>query len=215
MNKDNEGHDKDLVFNKEKDNEQNKYEKGEGFTLIEGLIVVAIVCILMALFLPVACEQNRPSTSSNAEKTEELMEELTKQIGLPNIKNFREKKLAKMVYELRDRQDLTTHTYIKGDLKGKLVYLGQSVGYGLPYSVQYSNPKRKADLHEGPGHEGGKMPQPEPNGLYPPEGLSATWIMLSTDSGDVKPIYVESQIVVSQTKLPARLVQEWSLPDNY
>lgn len=178
-----------------------------------------VVTISLVLFLSVglvACE----NPSSNQDKAQEVMSKKTgrlqaqavRQTGMPEIENFRERKIAKWIYELRDEKGLSTHTYVKSEYKGKFHYLGKTIGYGLPYSVQFSNPKRTVGRFHKEGIE--QLPQPEPNGLYPPEGLAATWILLDTGKGNKpEPLYVESDIIVSQSKLPKRLLVE--VPDNY
>ena len=41
------------------------------------------------------------------------------------------------------------------------------------------------------------IPQPEPNGLFMPDSVSATWVYLISPSGDISPTYVEPTITVS------------------
>ena len=42
------------------------------------------------------------------------------------------------------------------------------------------------------------MPQADPNGLFMPSGLSATWLMMIDQrTGEARPVYVEPQIIVS------------------
>ena len=45
------------------------------------------------------------------------------------------------------------------------------------------------------------MPQPEPNGLFMPDGLAATWLMLIDEKGDIHPAYFEPAIIVSPVLL--------------
>ena len=60
------------------------------------------------------------------------------------------------------------------------------------------------------------VPLAEPNGLYTESVVTtATWILTTNDSGEIAPTYVESEISVSQTKMDARLCENWSIPDNY
>ena len=60
-------------------------------------------------------------------------------VPLPSIVNWQEKRMMKSLYELRD-QSVSTHAYIVNAMQGCLVYLGASVGYGIPYATQYSAP---------------------------------------------------------------------------
>ena len=90
------------------------------------------------------------------------------------------------------------------DMNGKNHFLGKCIGYGLPYSVQYTNPQKLTRYQKRTGEydEYGPMPQPDPNGLFMPTGLSATWLMLiNPDTGAPQPVYVEPSIMVSPFKL--------------
>ena len=163
---------------------------------------------LLLILIPLAlvtmgnqgCEpQGRSADAHQTAQTAQAMAEADRQIGMPDIVNFTERKLARDILELRDQEKLTTWTYLV-DMHGKLHLLGQSVGYGLPYSVQFTNPERIAYArHE---HGVSNLPQPDPNGLFMPEGLSATWILLVDEkTKKARPVYVESEILVSPFKL--------------
>lgn len=169
-------------------------------------IVLGLLCLVFVFGLT-GCVEN----SSKEEKAyqEELMDKVNKEVGMPNITEFTEKKMAKMIWEMRDDADLVTYSYIT-NLSGKFVYLGQSIGYGLPYSTQYTNPEKRI------GGTEAVVPQADPNGLYSGDGLSSTWVMLVDESsGDVKPVYVEQELLVSTSKIPRRLCDESSLPSDY
>jgi len=145
---------------------------------------------------------------------EQMQADMNNQTGLPDIKEWTEKKMAKEIYELRDNSKLVTYAYFQ-NLDGKFVYLGQCIGFGLPYSTQYSNPEKQ--VYAGGYQNGfGSLPQSEPNGLFTPTGLSATWLQyINPETGKREVIYSEPNIVVTQSKLPKRLCAEWSLPNNY
>lgn len=142
------------------------------------------------------CEDNSADKKMRAQ-TESAMQEMNRQVGMPAIKNFQERKLAKMIFELRDQAKLITYTYII-TITGQRVFLGKSIGYGLPYSIQYTSPMKK--VYGGSGNLA--MPQADPNGLFMPSGLSATWVMLiNPKTGKAQPVYIENEIVVSPFKL--------------
>lgn len=159
--------------------------------------------VIGLLFTLTGCVQDTVDTADDKQReaTTELMQEAERQVGMPAIANFQERKLMKMIMEQRDKEKLTTYAYIT-NLEGKLVYIGQCVGYGLPYSVQFTNPQ-KFQRDWSRGHLSTyTIPQPDPNGLFMPEGLSATWLMmLDEETGEVHPVYVEPQIIVSPFKL--------------
>lgn len=133
-----------------------------------------------------------------AAKTKMQMVEAYRQVGMPAIKNFQELKLAKMISEFRDSEDLVCHAYLFNRFKGELVFIGRCIGFGLPYSVQMTNPERIAHEPTLNRPTFGTLPQAEPNGLFMPSGLSATWLMMIDEAtGEAHPVYIEPQIVVS------------------
>lgn len=140
-----------------------------------------------------------PSTDrEQARQTQALQAEAQAQVGMPDVLNWTERRQMKDILELRDQPDLVTFTYIV-NMDGELLPLCQSLGYGLPYSVQYTNPMSTRGSYQG-GYE--ILPQPDPNGLYMPDGLSATWVLcVDPDSGEVDPVYVEPEIIVSRFEL--------------
>ncbi|RLE38196.1 hypothetical protein DRJ17_04745 [Candidatus Woesearchaeota archaeon] len=157
--------------------------------------LLAAVLITGTAFGLLGCRiPDRDAEKIMNKRTKEAMKEAYAQIGMPAIKNFQERKLAKMIFELRDREDLICYAYLKSDYTGKLVYLGKCIGYGLPYSVQYTNPMQVVRLI---GGKYGTIPQADPNGLYMPTGLSATWLMMLDKDGNPRPVYIEPEIVVS------------------
>lgn len=157
-----------------------------------------IIIILLALiFVFQACQPSTPSADAmQAAETKKMQLSAAQSVGMPNITNFTEKRFAKMIYELKD-QEVTTYTYFV-DMNGKLHLLCESVGYGLPASVQYSNPER---IVKNNSYGYGVLPQPEPNGLFMPEGLAATFVLCSDGSGGVRPIYSEPELIVSPFEL--------------
>lgn len=157
------------------------------------------VCALLVCCMGAECDETdvAPADKQQERATAQAMLEAQSQIGMPAIHNFQERKLAKLIFELRDREDLVCWAYIV-DLNGRLVFIGKCIGFGLPYSVQYTSPERLVEK----GNMSGKallgMPQPDPNGLFMPQGLSATWLMMiDPETNDPRPVYVEPQIIVS------------------
>lgn len=168
---------------------------------------ILIPVLLFSCFL-IGCSKTETSDSELTKKTERIMQEANRQVPVPAIVNFQERKLMKMIIELRDQEDLVCYAYII-NMHGEKIFLGKCIGYGLPYSVQFTNPEKviQGDHQLGydlTGHVNYPMtiPQPDPNGLFMPEGLSATWLMLiDPETNQARPVYVEPQIMVSPFKL--------------
>lgn len=179
-----------------------------------------LLFIGMLLVTFVACEEpviSKSSTEIEREKQEHLSKQAIESVGLPNISNFYEKKTLKKILEMRDNPKLINHFYTKNSMTGKWVYEGKCIGFGISYTTQYTNPEKMGHLDG--GEYGARnpytIPQADPNGLYSVPNGTATWIMRVTDNGDTIVDYIESEIRVSQNKIPARLCETWSLPAGY
>lgn len=134
------------------------------------------------------------------EQSESLFMEAQRQIGMPNMVNFQQRKLMKMIMELCDKEDLICFAYIKSDYSGKLNFIGKCVGYGIPFSAQFTNPEKLVWGSSGRGYH--SLPQADPNGLFMPTSSSATWlIMIDPKTNQGRPVYIEPEIVVSPFKL--------------
>jgi hypothetical protein len=158
-----------------------------------------IVLIALISFVVAGCNV-ATSDDIQREQQERMLQEGTSQTGMPAIKNFRERKLLKDILELRDQDGLTTYTYLQSMTTGKLVFLGESVGYGIPYATQFSNPQKMERTMAGNIYT---LPQADPNGLFSPASAEGTWILLKDpNSKKVSAVYVEPKIVVSPFKLP-------------
>lgn len=152
-------------------------------------------CIMMVCSLALAGCIDEKTDVKQRKQTEKMTAEANRQVGMPGISNFTERKFAKLILELRDTK-VTTFTYIV-DLEGRLHFLCNSIGYGLPYSVQFTNPEKRISRNA----QTGTIPQPDPNGLFMPDGLSATWVLCDDGKGGVSPIYSEPALLVSPFKL--------------
>ena len=183
----------------------------KGFTLVElveALIVAAILGILVAIITPQFgyCAAGRPNKPSADEvqkiATEKSLSEAQRMIGMPAVKNFQQRKLMKLIYELCDREDLICYAYLKSDYTGNLTYLGKCIGYGIPFSAQFTNPEKIAHKQDYNGGSFGTLPQADPNGLFMPTSSSATWLMMvDPNTNKPRPVYIEPEIVVSPFKL--------------
>ena len=168
------------------------------------ILLAATTALLMVTMT--GCGSYQPSaTAKVATQTAQAEEEMIRRVGMPAISNWQEKQWVKMLFELRDRADLMCYAYIVAKNTGDLVFLTECVGYGIPYSVQYTNPVKLVDRWgrplEGSAFEAHSMPQADPNGLYMPEGLSATFLIVKDAKGKLTAMYVEPEIIVSPIKL--------------
>lgn len=153
-------------------------------------ILIAIVAVLALA----ACERKQYADDRQAAQMETMIQEATSQTGMPALKNFRERKLLKMIYELRDQEGLTTHTYVVSETGG-LVPLCKSFGYAISDATGYTNPEAIRYTRGGSPYT---MIQAEPNGLYTPDVSDANWIMcINPKDGRALPTFVSARVVVS------------------
>lgn len=153
-----------------------------------------VLTVLVALFL--GCDP--PTTDDmQADEQAQALAQAHAQIGMPAVTHFAEKHEAKDIYEMRDKS-LPTHSYIVNEMNGCLLYLGTSVGFGLPYATQYTSPTRSKYRNNGYY----QVPQAEPNGLFMPSSAEGTSIMLKGPDDNVQPVYVEPRVLVSPFRLP-------------
>jgi hypothetical protein len=158
-----------------------------------------IICLLA-----VACDNNEGGCNTNdsdkvqRQAQEKMLAEATSQVGMPAIKNFRERKLLKDILELRDQTGLVTYTYVWNEFNGKPMFFCNSIGYPFPYATQFTNPAKPYWNERGLA----TLPQADPNGLFSPSSAEGTWVMCSSPKGDgVFPVYVEPRVIVSPFKL--------------
>lgn len=141
------------------------------------------------------CGNNNDSDNLQAEQQERILKEGTAQVGMPAIKNFRERKLLKDIIEMRDQEGLSTFTYLWSDYKGRWVFFCNSIGYGIPYSTQFTNPEK---FVWSSSRGSAVLPQADPNGLFSPDSADGTWVMCKDPHGDkVLPVLVEPRCIVS------------------
>ena len=181
------------------------------------LIVLSIMIIALTSCMP------PPPPSSNDVRTqqqEQALKEGAAQVSIPAIVHFREQRLLKEIYELRDQEGLVTYTYLYNEMQGKLIFLCSSIGFGIPYATQFTQPEAMQRYHV--LREGGtqtdynygteKLPQSEPNGLFPPSSAEGTWVLCLDPNGKLQysgkkvlPMYIEPRVLVSPFKLPKGL----------
>lgn len=144
-----------------------------------------------------------------AEQLDDMLKQANSVVLLPSIVNFFEKRMVTMLYELRDDPNYRTHTYIV-TINGAFIKICDSVGFGINASIQLTNPLKSVDITKTPqkdytGVNLDQRPQAEPNGLFMPEGLAATYVMCVVPGTEgLAPVYMEPDIVVSPFELPLK-----------
>lgn len=171
-----------------------------------------LLMLVSVLVLFAGCyEYQESSTDIERRKQEELSKQAMLAVDLPSISNFYEKKTLKKILEMRDNPKVINFLYTKNNMTGKWIYEGKCIGFGIPYSTQYTNPQMREYGQSGAV----ALPQADPNGLYSTPNGTATWVIKVDDNGLQTVEYIESEIRVTQNKLAKRLVETWSLTQDY
>ena len=175
-------------------------------------LIFLLSLVIFVGLVSTSCRKKETSDAKMNEQIETLVDEANRQVGIPALINFQEKKTLKWIYELCDQENLVCYAYLCNIMTGEVgQYLGECLGYGVPYSTQFSNPvKFQGVTTDKVADFTGRnwvfayelIPQAEPNGLFKPEGMSATWlIMIDPKTKEPRPLYVEPAIIVSPYKL--------------
>jgi len=173
--------------------------------------LLMVMTVSLSLLTLNSCKSDVTSASDfeQAEATEAALVEANRQVGMPDIKNFQQRKLMKLIFEQCDREDLICYAYLQNITTGKLVFIGKCMGYGIPFSAQFTNPEKIVDGEDYTTNFSGSVapiavPQADPNGLFMPTSSSATWLlMIDPVTKKPRPVYFEPTIVVSPFELPA------------
>lgn len=149
--------------------------------------------IVVAAVLLAGCQSE--SDITQAEQQEQLMKEAGAQTGMPNIRNFAERKMVKRILEMRDDARLSTYTYFYSPFRG-LRKLCDSLGYPLPYATQYTNPQKVLN-------HALVVSQADPNGLYAPSSSRASWVLCKVPGQqEAAVVYAEPDLMTFPYAVP-------------
>ena len=161
--------------------------------------------LFVSMLTFVSCDVSNSKTSDQIQKEqqEKQLKEATRELGMPNIVNFQEKKTLKWILELRDDEKILNYAYSYSEMTGKFTYIGRCIGFPIPYATQYTSPQRPAGRYETQEAGNIALPQADPNGLYSPADAEGTWILLvNPKTSKPHPLYMEPKVTVSAFPLP-------------
>jgi hypothetical protein len=158
------------------------------------LAAMIVVANVMIWFLFVYNQST--SDQLQHEQQEALLQGANAATGMPAIVNFEERKMLKRILEIRD-QAINTTTYIV-DMNGHPHKICDSVGYGFPYSTQFTNPSQNPSKDV-------VISQAEPNGLFSSPTSEGTWISCvdPANKHNIQVVYAEPRVIVSPFPLSA------------
>lgn len=176
--------------------------------------MIAMIAVIAIMFISTSCFDSKESADRiQTKQSETAFGEAQREIGMPNIVNWMQRKTLKEIYELCDQEKLICYAYLFNPFQGKLLYLGRCLGYGIPFSAQFTNPEKVVQGDHELGYDIAgrvnypmKKPQADPNGLFMPTSSSATWVILIDEEGNPHTVYMEPNLVVSPIPMPDWMV---------
>ena len=124
----------------------------------------------------------------------------------PNLGGYSfERHIVTEVYKARN-DTISTYTYLLVPMAGQIIEICPSIGYPIPYSTQLTSPEKIEDYTVQGGYA--ILPNPEPNGLYPPDNAAATIVNCVNPDGSLTPTYWEDNVFALPYKIKADRVLE-------
>lgn len=167
-----------------------------------------IISFLLISFGLSCATRVKTSDAIQRNASEVMLSEAQKEVGMPNITHYTQRKTLKMIQELCDKEDLICYAYLQCQMTGKLVFIGKCIGYGVPFSAQFTNPEKLVEGDKELGFDLTgylnyvmSMPQADPNGLFMPTSSSATWVVMLDKENNPRVVYIEPEIVISPFEL--------------
>ena len=181
--------------------------------------VTSVLLASLLLMMFTGCAPDPTSNDTQRDRQNKVLDEGVAQTGLPAITNFRELKMMKLIYELRDQEGLVTFTYIENmvptvipgytAMGGKFTMFCDSIGYPISAAAQFTAPEtmQTYNVQGGKGSErhygAQRLPQADPNGLFMPSSAEGSWVLCNNpETKKAGVTYSESRLTAFPHKLP-------------
>jgi hypothetical protein len=155
------------------------------------------ICAIALLANNGSCSSDtNPAAERQAEATRTAMDGADREVGMPRMVNYAQRKLLKNAYEDMDQ---TTLTYVyTQSIDGRFVCLGQAIGYGVSLGTQFTAPQypQFVQMPNSIPDVTEMMDQPEPNGLYSPNSGEATIVdLINPRNGEAHTAIMEPRVL--------------------
>lgn len=150
-----------------------------------------IIIILTAVLLVSACKTGSTQEEKDRDTTQKQQSQYAKRQPVPLYDWSLERELVRKLYDMRNKR-VATHSVWRsnyGTIEGDC----PSMGYGIPYDTSLTNPLQAYGIY----NRGlTSIGQAEPNGVFASTNTSATWVICTSKSGLLEPVYVEAKVTV-------------------
>ena len=154
------------------------------------LTIMALLAI-GGIVLADACGGNTPTSSRHeAGQVENAQARYVRTVPVPSFQFPTERYMIQQLYIARNNA-VQTYSFVRSPFTGKVLWSCSSIGFPIPYSTQMTNPMTPLNPDY---HDSALIPQPEPNGVYPPSGAMGTWVLCTNADGTISPSYQEPNV---------------------
>jgi hypothetical protein len=176
-----------------------------------------LILLISVVALLAGCPPQQTADDIKREQQQASLKDGNMKVGMPGIINFRQAKIMRMIQELCD-QEIVTYTYVENMMPkvvpgltvrgGKFTYIGETIGFPLPYSAQFTAPESmqtynvRGSTGDAQRYGVARLPQADPDGLFKPGSAEGSWVLMKDPESDkVSPFYSESRLTTFTFKL--------------
>lgn len=149
-------------------------------------LLLSMIC--MSGVILTGCEDSASEKEARAVQRQQKQYQAAQPV--PAFNYSLERDIVTQLYQVRN-QKVSTHSVWVSET-GKVIGDCPSIGYGVPYDTSLTNPLAA----EWVGQTRYVLEQAEPNGIFLSKNTSATWVLCTSESGKIDPVYVESRVNV-------------------
>jgi len=160
---------------------------------------ILLVLSVLLVFVLTSCAYNSDQSVLEQSQQKDAVMAITQNQPIPDLGGYSFERQIVIETYLARNNTIATYAYMIA-MDGKLIEICPSIGYPIPYSTQLSNPARVDSYSYGI-----TLPNPEPNGLYPPGDAAATLVQCVQPDGSVSPVYIEWYVLAFPYRIASDL----------
>src|SRR5512139_2535547 len=145
----------------------------------------SLLVILVFVFVISTAEGCFGTTQQQLEQAQQAegVASITQNQPVPDLGGYSFEQQIVIETYLARNNTIATYVYMFA-MDGKIIEICPSIGYPIPYSTQLTAPDVALFQYTGDP----VVPNPEPNGLYPPGDAAATLVQCVNPDGSVTPV---------------------------
>lgn len=162
---------------------------------------ILFALFVLMMFILTSCTFGSDTSAIEQSQQKEAINAIIQNQPIPDLGGYSFERQIVIETYLARNNTIATYAYMIS-MDGKIIEICPSIGYPIPYSTQLSNPERVDSYNYSI-----TLPNPEPNGLYPPGDAAATLVQCVQPDGKVSPVYIEWYVLA----FPYRIQSDFQL----